>query len=423
MPGEPAQLHGRTSTAAHCCLGRPAAEKTSFAKALAATCAMNLVVASAARWQARGHLGDFLKAMRASFDEANKKAPAILFLDEFDSFGDRDAGNYENRDYQRQVINGVLEALDPAEGREGVVVIGATNHPDAIDPALLRAGRLEITIEIRLPDDEARIAILCRHLKTGHLAGDLSFLIAATRGWCGADLEKLARDARRHARRRGRPVVNDDLHAVLPSRRRFTDEELRRVAVHEAGHALVGVLLNHEELVHVFIEDHVPEKATSVGLGFTRFNDGKRVAFTSEFLRHHIAMIMGGMAAETVMYGDYSSAAGGDLGSDLAVASDVATMIERRLGFGSDLGFQIGSGRRPLEEMRERDPELRRLVDEHLRAELERAICLLERHRDSLDRIAEELFSKRPLSGDDVLRIVHSGRDTENPVRLMDAVS
>jgi cell division protease FtsH len=401
--------------------GPPGCGKTSFAKALAATCEVDLVLASAARWQARGHLGDFLKAMRGSFDEAKKKAPAILFLDEFDSFGDRDAVNHENRDYQRQVINGLLEALDPAEGRDGVVVIGATNHPDAIDPALLRPGRLEVTIEIPLPDDEARIAILCQHLKTDHLAGDLSFLIAPTRGWSGADLAKLARDARRHARRRGRSVIADDLHAVLPSRRRLTDEELRRIAVHEAGHALVGVLLRHEELVHVFIEDQVTENATSVALGFTRFDERKRIACTAEFLRAHIATTMGGMAAETVTFGDYSSAAGGDFGSDLAVASDVATMIERRLGFGSNLGFQNGRGSRPLEEMRERDPELRRLVDQHLKTELQRAIGLLERHREPLNLIAEELLSKRSLSGDEVLRIVHSRQ--ENPIPLMGAAS
>ncbi|PSJ60399.1 AAA family ATPase [Pseudaminobacter soli (ex Li et al. 2025)] len=404
--------------------GPPGCGKTTFARALAASCGMDLVVASAARWQARGHLGDFLKAMRASFDEAKKKAPAILFLDEFDSFGDRDAGgNHENRDYQRQVINGLLEALDPAEGREGVVVIGATNHPDAIDPALLRPGRLEVTIEIPLPDDEARIAILCQHLKTDQVAGDLSFLIASTRGWSGAGLEKLARDARRHARRRGGQVIADDICAVLPARRRLTDEEMRRVAVHEAGHALVGVLLNYEELMEVFIDDHVAEHTTVAVLGKTRFKEQRRIARTAAYLRDQIAMTMGGMAAETIVFGNHSSVAAGDFGSDLAVASDVATILERRMGFGSSLGFQFGRGRRPLEEMRERDPELRELVDQHLKTELQRAICLLELHREQLDLIAEELVSERSLSGDDVLRIMCAGRSSENPVCLMGAAS
>ncbi|WP_075290213.1 phage head closure protein [Pararhizobium arenae] len=154
--------------------GPPGTGKTSFAKALANTCDVNLVVASAARWQAAGHLGDFLKAMRSSFAEAKRNAPSILFVDEFDSFGDREGGGDDHhRDYRRQAINGMLECLDPAEGREGVVVVGATNNPSGIDRALLRSGRLEKVIEVPLPDAVARGAILKHHLRDAELKGDV----------------------------------------------------------------------------------------------------------------------------------------------------------------------------------------------------------------------------------------------------------
>jgi cell division protease FtsH len=197
--------------------GPPGCGKTTYAQALADTCGVELVIASAGRWQARGHLGDFLKAMRASFAEATKKAPSILFIDEFDSMGSREiASDGDNHDYKRQAINGLLECLDPVEGREGVVVIGATNDPKAIDPALLRPGRLEITIQIPLPDDIARVGILKQHLAGHEIAGDLAEFVASSRGWSGADIMKVARDVRRLARVRGVPLTErpvDGSHA------------------------------------------------------------------------------------------------------------------------------------------------------------------------------------------------------------------
>jgi cell division protease FtsH len=188
--------------------GPPGCGKTTYAQVLADTCGVELVIASAGRWQARGHLGDFLKAMRASFAEATKKAPSILFIDEFDSMGSREiASDGDNHDYKRQAINGLLECLDPVEGREGVVVIGATNDPKAIDPALLRPGRLEITIQIPLPDDIARLGILKQHLAGHEIAGDLAEFVASSRGWSGADIMKVARDVRRLARVRDVPLT------------------------------------------------------------------------------------------------------------------------------------------------------------------------------------------------------------------------
>lgn len=124
--------------------GRPGTGKTTYGRILAATCGVPIIEASSARWQAMGHLGDMLKAMRKSFEMASKQAPCILLLDEIDAFGDRESDTSgDNTDYKRQVINALLECLDPPEGRPGVVVVASTNFPDLIDPALLRPGRLE----------------------------------------------------------------------------------------------------------------------------------------------------------------------------------------------------------------------------------------------------------------------------------------
>jgi cell division protease FtsH len=198
--------------------------------------------------------------MRASFAEATKKAPSILFIDEFDSMGSREiASDGDNHDYKRQAINGLLECLDPVEGREGVVVIGATNDPKAIDPALLRPGRLEITIQIPLPDDIARVGILKQHLAGHEIAGDLAEFVASSRGWSGADIMKVARDVRRLARVRGVPLTEHLLMEVMPARRALSAVELRRMAVHEAGHAILCVLLSSDVLHHVYIERFITQ--------------------------------------------------------------------------------------------------------------------------------------------------------------------
>lgn len=137
--------------------GPPGVGKTQFAAALARQCNVPIIATSLARWQARGHLGDLLKAMRSDFDKAKEGAPCILFCDELDSFGDRNSFSADNKDYSTQVVNGFLEHLDGLDGREGVVVIGATNNVSGIDPAILRPGRLDRHVAIPLPSASDRM--------------------------------------------------------------------------------------------------------------------------------------------------------------------------------------------------------------------------------------------------------------------------
>ncbi|MBV2184751.1 MAG: AAA family ATPase [Rhizobium sp.] len=391
--------------------GPPGCGKTTYAKALARTCGVELVVTSAARWQAKGHLGDLLGAMRAAFAEAAKKAPSVLFIDEFDSFGDRDSANSDDdhRDYRRQVINGLLECLDPSEGREGVVVIGATNSPDGIDRALLRSGRLETMIEIPLPDAAARAEILRHHLRGQKLEGDLRKVVAATRSWSGADIEKLARDVRRLARRRHSAITDSLLLDVMPKRYVMTENELRHAAIHEAGHAIIGVLLGCDVLIRVHIERDVILEGMRQSAGRASFEPGKGIIRTATHYDDRIAMLLGGIAAETVVFGFHADGAGGTPASDLALATDLATRAERHYGLGATLSVELGHGSYPLERLRNRDTELRRLVEYRLRKQFDRAVGILTERRADLDGMVDRLVSNGHITGDQVRAMLSRG--------------
>ncbi len=393
--------------------GPPGTGKTTFARALASSCAIPIIHASYAAWQARGHQGDMLRAMRKSFSDAFERRPSILFVDEFDSVGDRNSGvDDQNHDYKRQVINGLLECLDPIDGREGVIVIGATNNADAIDPALLRPGRIDKVVSIALPDDESRKAILRYHLPDASL-GDLGAFLKASEGWSGADIEKLAREARRTARAAGGKVTDAEVNATLPPTVRFTDEERYRLAVHEAGHAIVGYELRPETLVRVSINSERPSVAGWRRIGLTEFRSSDLSMATAKYYSDTIAIFLAGMAAEQIVLGDHSAAAGGDPRSDLLIATDFATMMERSFGFGDDLLSEMGSGRRPLEDLRRGDGALRAAVQRRLRTGLDQATEILLAKRSVLERLASLLSEQLELAAEDVGRVCSSAKAQE----------
>lgn len=318
--------------------GPPGVGKTMYARALANTCGVNLFLESAARWQSKGHLGDMLNEMRRVFTAAANARPSIVFLDEFDSFGSRDSGDSGyNHDYKTQVINALLECLSPSEGREGVIVVGATNRPDAIDRALLRPGRLEKIITIPLPDAQARAAILRHHLGVGDEL-DMTIAMRHTKGWSGADLEKLARDAKRNARRRaGQTVTDADILNAMPPVRSFTAEERFRIALHEVGHALVGTILNVGNLVGIRIDTWRSEKSSGMSVGAASFDSLLPMQPLESDFEGLISMLLGGVVAERLVLGGHSAAAGGDASSDLPRITALATMMENMFGFGDHM--------------------------------------------------------------------------------------
>ncbi len=374
--------------------GPPGCGKTSFASALAATCDVPLILGSLARWQSKGHLGDMLKAMRGAFAEATKQTPSILFVDELDSFGDRDALRHSsnNEQYCREVINGFLECLDGAARREGVVVVGATNYPDAIDAGIRRPGRLDRHLVIPLPDEAARAAIFRLHLAVELAPDAIQSVAVRTAGWSGAALEQLARDARRLARRERRALTADDIRSSLPPLVALPEEVRRLAAVHEAGHALVGLALGRTVLEVSVEKEMEPAHAVTLG-GSTVFTDTRTLIRTTSWFRDRIATLLAGAAAEELVLGERSTGAGGQPDSDLYLATVATLTMEASFGLGGGLTFLSGQEPRDLMATLQLNPDLRDRVEAVLQTEKERATGIL---RDvgisAIERLADRLF-------------------------------
>ncbi|MES0810356.1 AAA family ATPase [Roseibium sp. SCPC15] len=310
--------------------GPPGVGKTKFAASLAHSCDLHLIATSASAWQACGHLGDYLRTMRRDFDEARRKAPSLLFIDEIDAVGSRNNMQSINSDYVRMAINGLLEQLDGLEGREGVIVVGATNKADALDKALLRPGRLERIIEIPLPDEEDLADILRQYLKGDLKDIELGPIARFLSGSSGADVEALVRAVRARARRAGERLSKSHLQDEILSRvPHYAPEERWQMAVHEAGHALVahlfGLRVFHMSLLSPEIGPHA-----FVDMGFSAIP-------TEADIDKHLAILLAGRVAEELLTGMASTAAGGPRESDLARASVLAAMQETSFGLGSSL--------------------------------------------------------------------------------------
>jgi len=378
--------------------GPPGVGKTIYAKALAKECKANLVAASLGQWQACGHLGDLLKAMRRDFARAKEAAPSILFIDEADSFGDRNSFPHDHRDYSVQVINALLECLDGIEGREGVIVVGATNNPGRIDPAIVRAGRLDKHVEIPLPDAADRIAILHQQLDQAISVGDLSALATCTDGMSGADLAKAVRDAKRIARRAGRSILVSDVAAGLPEVVRLDQAYLRANAIHEVGHTIVGLRLNHGIYLGTELADRVlAGRSISTG-GQAVFELTPFQRRDQRFYSDQIAVCLAGIAAEQLMLGTISDGAGGHDRSDLGMATRLATLAEAQFGMGDRLLFSKVVDDDDLERLRRTDPHLRTRVDHVLKMELQRASSILLEEQLLIDRLTDELIATGKLT-------------------------
>lgn len=392
--------------------GPPGTGKTTFARALAASCDVHLVLGSLSRWQARGHLGDLLKAMRAAFREAKDKAPSILFIDEIDAFGDRERFSDHNAQYCTEVVAGLLECIDGAEGNEGVVVVGACNHPDRLDAAIVRPGRLDRHIRIPLPDEQARTGILRWHLDGVLKTADLNEVANRTAGWSGAGLEQLVRDGRRRARRERRDIVLDDLLASLPPLVKIPEPLLRRAAIHEAGHAVIATVLglpfDHVEISDVVALD---ADATYLPVGGVRMRRNPFQEQTAQTLLDEICVILGGIAAEEVLIGNRSLGAGGAIGSDLHLATMTALRLEASYGLGKGLAFLSTDDDDELLAILQRSHIIRERVEAILGEQMNKTTTLVRERKGDLDRIGRMLLEQKRITAADVARLV-SGVDS-----------
>ena len=375
--------------------GAPGVGKTTAAKAIAGTCAVPLIATSYAAWQAHneGHLGHLIQAMRAVFRQARAAAPCVLFIDELDSLQRR--GRHPRwDDWWTAIINGLLEQLDGLAGRDGVVVIAATNHPDHIDPAILRAGRLDRVIHIPLPDCAALVGILRHHLRGDLASLDLSPFAErlARRAMTGADAEKLVRGARRRARQAGRPMRVDDLTAELGEDAAVPPDLRRRQAVHEAGHAVVANLLAPGSLERVSIRGH-----GDVG-GWTRLRKPLE-AITRERVISRLSILLAGRAAEAILLGAPSAGAGGAADSDLGRATWLAASAVTTWGLGRDpaaLLWRLLSDEHALALLPQ--PVQTEITDLLADADVD-AQTIIRTHRVAVEVLAERLLDTGEVSG------------------------
>lgn len=365
--------------------GPPGSGKTELARALGREPGIHLESASYAQWQAKGHLGDMLKAMRASFAVATDQAPSILFIDELDAVGRRVGGHSsQNRSYDSKVIAGLLEQLDGINGREGVVILAACNHPDQIDPAILRAGRFDERYEIRLPDAEALAIILRQHLGSDVGDADLAALGHLAVGQSGADCAAAVRAARRVARRQKRPMSVQDLrNALVPNYLALPVAMRRRAAIHEAGHAVVMTALG---LGHVKILRLSPEG----GETRLRWFDADP---TQDMLLHRCAAHLAGRAAEILLLGEASGGAGGTDDSDLHQATML--MMQREVSFGlGSLGHLSIGALAPTTTLLSLPGGVRQEMQRDLNRALTLALQVLGQHQPVLEGLALDLETR-----------------------------
>ncbi|SFY44316.1 Peptidase family M41 [Paracoccus pantotrophus] len=366
--------------------GPPGTGKTWLARAMGNTAGIAMVEASFAAWQSAGHLGDLLREMRRSFAEARRLAPAILFIDEIDAVGSREDGDMHGSRYQMQVINGFLGEMDSIAREEGVLVVGACNYVDRIDPAVLRAGRFDIRLPMPLPDQAAILGMLQRHLRDEIADDDLQTLATSCVGQSAAAVDAAIRAARSDARHDKVPLsvsaIRRHLGIDADPAQAATDW---RVAVHECGHAIACAALRCGTVTRLLL--------TPDG-GETRRRAGAQQAVLAD-LEAEIAYNLAGRAAERLILGDVSGGAGGAAKSDLAQATRLALAIDVILGLGADGPVWTAA---PDHELL-RDPAVRARVRQRLEAAEQRATDILAAQEPLLRDMANALLQKRELAG------------------------
>ena len=382
--------------------GPPGTGKTLLAKAVAHESGANFFSQSAASF-VEMFAGLGAARIRRLFRIARRKAPAIIFIDELDAVGGHRGMDISGE--KDQTLNQLLVEMDGFQGREDVVVVAASNLIEKLDPALMRPGRFDRQIFVSPPDVVGRERILEVHTAAKPLAPsvDLELVARQTAGLTGADLANICNEAAIFcARRRAELISAGDFDAALErvvagmqSRRRLSDDEKRVVAYHEAGHALCGELLPSVDRVHKI--SIVPRGRA---LGYTlNLPEEDRYLKTREELVEHMAMLLGGRAAERVVFGQVTTGAA----DDLKRVTEVAHAMVTQYAMGTAITAQRSDDEHASERtLRLRDEEEQALADEAFRCALE----LIVAHRRQLDELADTLLTQEVLERADIDRVM-----------------
>ena len=406
-------------------VGPPGTGKTMLAKAVAGESNVPFFSISGSEF-VEMFVGMGASKVRDLFKQAKEKAPCIVFIDEIDAIGQkRSGGNMGGNDEREQTLNQLLTEMDGFEGNTGVIILAATNRPESLDPALTRPGRFDRRVPVELPDLAGREAILKVHTKKIKTAEDVNFHTIArmAAGASGAELANIINEAALRAVRNGRVIVTEadleeSIEVVIAGYQKksavLSDQEKRVVAYHEIGHALVAALQTHSAPVQKITI--IPR--TSGALGYTmQVDTGDKYLMSKQEIENKIATLTGGRAAEEVAFGEITTGAS----NDIEQATKLARAMIARYGMSDEFDMvametvtnQYLGGDSSLACASDTQKRIDEKVVELVKAQHEKARKLLTDNRAKLDKLAQYLYEKETITGEEFMHILKEGDDAQ----------
>ena len=401
-------------------VGPPGTGKTMLAKAVAGEANVPFFSMSGSEF-VEMFVGMGASKVRDLFKQAKEKAPCIVFIDEIDAIGQkRSGGQYGGNDEREQTLNQLLTEMDGFEGNNGVIILAATNRPESLDPALTRPGRFDRRVPVELPDLKGREAILQVHAKKIKIAEDVDFNKVArmASGASGAELANIVNEAALRAVRDGRRFatqadLEESIEVVIAGYQKknaiMTDEEKKIVAYHEIGHALVAAKQTNSAPVQKITI--VPR--TSGALGYTmQVEEGNHYLMSKAEMENKIATLTGGRAAEEVVFHSVTTGAS----NDIEQATKLARAMITRYGMSDDFDMvaletvnnQYLGGDASLACSTETQTKIDQRVVELVKAQHEKAVNILTENRAKLDELAQYLYEKETITGEEFMHILNA---------------
>ena len=401
-------------------VGPPGTGKTMLAKAVAGEANVPFFSMSGSEF-VEMFVGMGASKVRDLFKQAKEKAPCIVFIDEIDAIGQkRSGGQYGGNDEREQTLNQLLTEMDGFEGNNGVIILAATNRPESLDPALTRPGRFDRRVPVELPDLKGREAILQVHAKKIKGAEDVDFnkIARMASGASGAELANIVNEAALRAVRDGRRFatqadLEESIEVVIAGYQKknaiMTDEEKKIVSYHEIGHALVAAMQTHSAPVQKITI--VPR--TSGALGYTmQVEEGNHYLMSKTEMENKIATLTGGRAAEEVVFHSVTTGAS----NDIEQATKLARAMITRYGMSDDFDMvaletvnnQYLGGDASLACSAETQTKIDQRVVELVKAQHEKAVNILTENRAKLDELAQYLYEKETITGEEFMNILNA---------------